>query len=96
MSISSDNDTQTLCDRERFIKEELVAKIPKMMRYLGNIDFSTEFYARKRQDQKNWEFDDRDTKTVFKAQLIGEIADATHGTNLKGKGNFKPPKSEPV
>jgi len=28
--------------------------------------------------------------------IIGEVADPRFGTLLKGKGNYKPPKSDPV
>ena len=67
-----------------------------MHHYLGAIDYNTEFYHHKRQFGRSWEFEDRDMKTTFQTFIIGEIAGATHGTLLKGKGNFKPPKSDPV
>lgn len=67
-----------------------------MCRYLGAIDYNTEFHHRKHQVGRSWEFEDQDMKTTFKTFIIGEIADATHGTLLKGKGNFKPLKSDPV
>lgn len=88
--------TQSVVERELFIKKDLLPKISEMRRYLGAIDYNTEFYRRKNWRQTSWEFEDRDTKATFEAFIIGEIADATHGTLLKGKGNFKPPKSDPV
>jgi hypothetical protein len=89
-------DVQSLKERELFINEDFLPNIPRMNHYLGAIDYNTEFYRRKRQGQTNWEFEDRQTKTTFQASIIGEIADATHGTLLKAKGNFKPPKFNPV
>jgi hypothetical protein len=90
------SETQTIEEREQFVKNELLPNISKMRRYLGTIDYNTEFYRFKRQGQTSWEFEDRDTKTTFEASIIGEIADATHGTLLKGKGNYKPFKSNTV
>jgi hypothetical protein len=93
---SNSNDTQSVQEREVFITEDLLPKISKMRRYLGGIDFNSEFYARKRHGRGNWEFEDRDTRKTFEAMIIGEIADVIHGTQLKAKGNYKPPKFDPV
>ncbi len=95
MSIDS-SDTQSLEDREAFIKEELLPNISKMRRYLGAVDYNSQFYRRKRQGQSSWEFEDRETRATFEASIIGEVADPVHGTLLRGKGNFKPPKFDPV
>ena len=83
---------KAVSDREKFIQDDLLPKMSMMKRYLGNVDFNTEFSRRKQRGQTSWEFEDRDTKAPFEGMIIGEIADATLGTNLKGKGNFKAPK----
>lgn len=93
---SGDSDTQSLSDRERFIEEELLPTIGKTSRYLGSVDFNSEFYARKEAGQANWEFEDRHTKATFRPIIIGEVAEAFHGTKLKGKGNYKASKFDPV
>jgi len=92
------HDTQALADHQIFIKQELLPNISKMRRYLGAVNYNTEFYRRKRgtRDSLSWEFEDRDTKDVFEAMIIGEVADPALRTLLKGKGNYKPPKSIPV
>jgi len=90
------DETQSLNEQQLFIRNELLPKISEMRRYLGAIDYNTEFYRRKRQVGWSWEFEDRDTKNIFKTFIIGEVADAIYGTLLNSKGNFKPPKSDPV
>jgi len=94
---TSTTDTQSLSACQLYIKRELLSTISKMHHYLGTIDYNTQFYRRKRGTQaNNWEFEDDDTKSVFEAMIIGEVADPRFGTLLKGKGNYKPPKSDPV
>ena len=93
---TSNSDTQSISDRKPFIKQELLPNIAKMRRYLGAIDYDTHFYHRKQGRQTSWEFEDKETEDIFQATIIGEIASPIHGTLLKGIGNFKPPKSDPV
>jgi hypothetical protein len=92
----STGDTQPLEERDTFIRDDLLPNISKMCRYLGAVDYNTEFYRWKHQGQKSWEFEDQDMKAIFEASIIGEVADVRHGTLLKGKGNFKAPKFDPV
>lgn len=95
-STSTSSNTQSLTERQLYIKTELLPTISKMRRYLGAVDYNTEFRRRKQNAQASWEFEDQDTKGIFEAMIIGEIAEPRFGTLLKAKGNYKPPKNDPV
>ena len=83
-------------ERERLLKDEIMPAVLGMRRFLGQLNYDEEFCGRQRKGQLSWEFEDKETKTTFKPTLIGEIATPTYGTLLKGRGNFKPPRTDPV
>ncbi len=96
MTTIVEQDSAALCERQRILKDEIMPGILNMKRYLGKVNFGDQFQRREKKGLVNWEFDDKETKTTFKPTLLGEIASATYGTLLKGRGNFKPPKDSPV
>jgi hypothetical protein len=96
MTSHEEQDSASLQERRRILKEEVMPGVLNMRRYLGNLNFGDQFYRRERKGLLNWEFEDKETKTTFTPTLLGEIATPTYGTLLKGRGHIKSTKDFPV
>jgi len=80
-------DSAALEERKRQLKDDVFPYVINLPNFLGNVDYKTDFYRFVRPGQVNWEFHDQKKKGTFHAFLVGEIADATHGTRLGALGN---------
>ena len=94
--MSSVESTPALKERERVLQEDVMPSVLGMRRFLGKLNYGDQFFHRQLKGQLSWDFVDRETHTTFKPILLGEIATPAYGTLLKGKGNYKPPRDQPV
>ena len=94
--MSSVETTPALKERERILKDDIMPSVLGMQRFLGKLNYGDQFFHRQLKGQLSWEFVDGETHTTFKPILLGEVATPTYGTLLKGKGNYKPPRDQPV
>jgi len=94
--MSSVETTPALKERERILQEDIMPSVLGMRRFLGKLNYGDQFVHRQLKGQSSWDFVDKETHTTFKPILLDEVATPAYGTLLKGKGNYKPPRDQPV